>query len=32
MKTNSPAYQAIKLIRQSAAKVRMFIVEGVASP
>jgi len=29
---DSPAYQAIKPIRQSAAKVRMFIAEGVAIP
>lgn len=28
---DSPAYQAIKPIRQSAAKSRIFIVEGVAS-
>ncbi len=29
---DSPAYQAIKPIRQNAAKTRMFIVEGVAAP
>jgi len=29
---DSPAYQAIKPIRQGAAKTRMFIVEGVAVP
>jgi len=29
---DSPAYQAIKPIRQSAAKSRIFIVEGVAAP
>jgi len=28
---DSPAYQAIKPIRQSSAKSRLFIVEGVAS-
>jgi len=27
---DSPAYEAIKPIRQSAAKSRIFIVEGVA--
>ncbi len=29
---DSPAYQAIKPLRQSAAKSRIFIVEGVAAP
>ncbi len=29
---DSPAYQAIKPIRQNAAKSRLFIVEGVAAP
>lgn len=29
---DSPAYQAIKPIRQSAAKSRIFIVEGLAAP
>lgn len=29
---NSPAYEAIKPLRQNAAKTRMFIVEGVPTP
>lgn len=29
---DSPAYQAIRPIRQSAVKGRMFVVEGVAAP
>jgi len=29
---DSPAYQAIKPIRQSAVKGRMFVVEGIAVP
>jgi uncharacterized protein (DUF1330 family) len=29
---DSPAYEAIKPIRQSSAKTRLFIVEGIASP
>ena len=29
---DSPAYEAIKLLRQSSAKSRIFIVEGLPSP